>query len=91
MALKDLVIDNAEREAMRLVEPYAHQLWPRDVRQLTDNIANSLRTIAKERDDALLAAQIVRDLATPPISDADVEKAMAEARRIREEIEDERP
>ena len=60
MALKDLVIDNAEREAMRLVEPYAHQLWPRDVRQLTDNIANSLRTIAKERDEALRVAEARR-------------------------------
>lgn len=86
MALKDLVVDNAEREAMRLVEPYAHQLWPRDAKQLTDNIASSLRAITKERDDALLAAQIVRDLATPPVSDEDVERAVAEARRVRPAI-----
>lgn len=90
MALKDLVVDNAEREAMRLVEPHAHQLWPRDAKQLTDNIASSLRAITKERDDALRAAWAVRDLATPPVSDEDVERAVAEAKRVRQEIKGER-
>lgn len=46
-------------------------------------------SLRRERDDALRVADIVRDLATPPISDADVERAVAEAKRVRQKIEGE--
>lgn len=46
--------------------------------------------LRRERDDALRAAWAVRDLATPPVSDEDVERAVAEAKRVRQEIEGER-
>jgi len=51
-------------------------------------IADLIASLRRERDDALLAAQIVRDLATPPVSDADVERAVAEAKRVMEDLED---
>lgn len=54
--------------------------WKR-VRELESENA----ALRRERDDALLAADIVKDLATPPISDADVERAVAEARRVSQE------
>ena len=44
-------------------------------------------SLRRERDDALRAAWAVRDLATHPISDADVEAAVAEAKRVRQEID----
>lgn len=59
--------------------------WER-VRELEAEIA----ALRRERDDALLAADIVKDLATPPISDADVERMIAEAKRVRQDIEGER-
>lgn len=49
-----------------------------------------ISSLRRERDDALRVAEIVRQLATPPISDADVERAVAEARRVRPQIEGER-
>lgn len=48
--------------------------------------AKRITELRRERDDALRVADIVRDLATPPISDADVEAAVAEARRVSPQI-----
>ena len=47
-----------------------------------------IAALRRERDDAVRAAWAVRDLATPPISDADVERAVAEAKRVMEDLED---
>lgn len=59
--------------------------WER-VRELESENA----ALRRERDDALRVAEIVRQLATPPISDEDVARAIDEAKRVRQEIEGER-
>lgn len=46
-------------------------------------IADLISALRCERDEALRAAEIVRDLATPPISDEHVERAIDEAKRVR--------
>lgn len=59
----------------------------RDLEKRISELEEENRRLRRERDDAVRAAWAVRDLATPPISDADVERCIEEAKRVRQEIE----
>lgn len=43
MALKDLIITRDEREAMEIVAPVWHQLWPQDAKALMERIVAALK------------------------------------------------
>lgn len=75
--------DGLRRQSIALKELQA------EVAEYMKRLESENAALRRERDDALLAADIVKDLATPPISDADVERMIAEAKRVRQEIEGE--
>lgn len=53
-----------------------------DLKKRIAELEAEIASLRKERDEALQVAEIVRQLATTPISDADVARAVKEAKRV---------